>query len=165
MIKHFKYLKYLIRHKWFVFVAGIRVGAPLWRLIIHDWSKITPTEWFAYVNTFYGGYSYKDRPPHIVKAFDKAWLHHQHLNKHHWQFWILNNDDGTTKLLEMPDKFVREMVADWAGAGRGITGKWEVAEWYANNRYKMRLAVGTRIAVEYYLTLIFNYKQTESPIR
>ena len=33
MRKHWLYLKYLMRHKWFVFVAGLRTGAPLWRLI------------------------------------------------------------------------------------------------------------------------------------
>lgn len=157
MIKHFKYLKYLIRHKYFVFIAGVRVDVSWWRLIIHDWSKFMPIEWFAYVNTFYGEFRYAERPFKLIKEFDLAWLHHQHCNPHHWQYWILKNDDGTTKTLEMPDKFVREMVADWAGAGRGITGKWEVAEWYEKNKHKIILGTGTRIAVEYYLTLVFNY--------
>jgi hypothetical protein len=34
-----KYFWLTIMHKWFVFLAGFKTGAPLWRLIIHDWSK------------------------------------------------------------------------------------------------------------------------------
>lgn len=154
MKKHFKYFKYLMKHKYFVFIAGIKIGAPLWRLIIHDWSKFMPIEWFAYVETFYGKYEYKDRPSKLVKAFDRAWLHHQHYNPHHYQHWILRNDDGTSKALVIPDKFVKEMVADWAGAGRAITGKWEVLDWYKNNMHKMFIDSSTRTSVEYYLPII-----------
>ena len=48
----------------------------------------------------------------------------------------------------MPDDLVREMVADWMGAGRAITGRWEVAEWYEANKGKMHLHPGTRALVE-----------------
>ena len=54
MKKHFLYGRYIARHKWFVFLAGIKTSAPLWRLIIHDWSKLTPAEWSPYVEMFYG---------------------------------------------------------------------------------------------------------------
>lgn len=30
----------------------------------------------------------------------------------------------------MPERFIREMVADWAGAGRAISGQWEVKQWW-----------------------------------
>lgn len=133
MNAHLRYLSYVIRHKWFVLVAGLRTGAPLWRLLIHDWSKFLPSEWGPYVRWFYGP------EPAVVKAaaFDRAWLHHQHANPHHWQHWILREHDGGTKTLAMPEHFAREMVADWMGAGRAITGRWEVAEWYAKNREKI----------------------------
>jgi hypothetical protein len=41
-MKHVRYLSYVVRHKWFVLLAGIKTGAPLWRLLIHDWSKFAP---------------------------------------------------------------------------------------------------------------------------
>jgi|SRR5579872_1338507 len=148
MKANLRYLNYVLRHKWFVFVAGLRTGAPLWRLLIHDWSKFLPIEWGAYVASFYGGYQYVARPPEIVAAFDRAWLHHQHVNAHHWQHWVLREDSGATKIIPMPDRFVREMVADWMGAGRAITGKWEFAIWYANNREKILVAPETRAKVE-----------------
>lgn len=124
MKPHLKYASYVARHKWFVFQAGLKTKAPLWRLVIHDWSKLTPAEWGPYVRTFYA--KERSRPG----EFDKAWLHHQHRNPHHWQHWLLREDDGDTKALRMPDKLVREMVADWMGAGRAITGRWAVGEWY-----------------------------------
>lgn len=148
MRKHLRYLSYVVRHKWFVFVAGLRVGAPIWRLVIHDWTKLLPVEWTPYVLSFYGGWKYKDRPAHVVAAFDAAWLHHQHANPHHWQHWVLREDSGATKLLEMPEHFVREMVADWMGAGRAITGKWEAGTWYAQNASKILLHESTRARVE-----------------
>lgn len=155
MKKHLKYAGYLARHKWFVFVAGIRTKAPLWRLIIHDWSKFLPCEWFPYVNYFYGnggkGREAKgdyDAANTGDSKFDRAWLHHQHANPHHWQHWTLLQDSGEIRLLEMPINFIREMVADWMGAGRAITGKWEAAEWYAKNREIIQLAPQTRIEVE-----------------
>ncbi len=156
MRPHLRYASYVARHKWFVFRAGLRTGAPLWRLAIHDWSKMSAAEWKPYVDSFYG----PERTPAVRAAFDAAWLHHQHRNPHHWQHWVLQEDDGPVKTLRMPDHFVREMVADWMGAGRAIAGKWEVAEWYAKNREKIKLEHGTRNLVE---SLIADV--TETPLR
>jgi len=50
--------------------------------------------------------------------------------------------------LAMPERYVREMVADWMGAGRAITGKWEVAAWYAKTREHIILHPETRAQVE-----------------
>jgi len=156
MRAHLKYAHYVARHKWFVLVAGRKTGAPLWRLLIHDVSKFLPCEWFPYVAYFYG------RPPitgeesrRRAEDFDRAWLHHQHANPHHWQHWVLRQDDGEVKVLPMPENFVREMVADWAGAGRAIAGKWEVAEWYWTNFERVRLHPATRAQVERLLRIDF----------
>lgn len=138
---HARYASYVARHKWFVFRAGLKTSAPLWRLIIHDWSKLTPAEWTPYVRTFYTENGDQG-------AFDRAWLHHQHRNPHHWQHWLLREDDGPLKALAIPDDLVREMVADWMGAGRAITGRWDVASWYAANSDKIVLEPTTRARVE-----------------
>lgn len=144
MKAHFQYASYVARHKWFVFRAGLKTRAPIWRLVIHDWSKLSPAEWRPYVATFYGSLSDE---PHVKAAFDRAWLHHQHRNPHHWQHWLLREDDGGSKILPMPEHFVREMVADWMGAGRAITGKWEVGLWYSKNADKILLAPETELLV------------------
>ena len=38
-------------------------------------------------------------------SFDSAWLLHQKRNAHHWQYWVLLEDEGNTKALEMDDKY------------------------------------------------------------
>lgn len=144
MKPHLRYASYVARHKWFVFRAGLKTRAPLWRLIIHDWSKLSLAEWTPYVRSFYGS---QGRTSEVKAAFDRAWLHHQHRNPHHWQHWLLREDDGPTKPLEMPEHFIREMVADWMGAGRAITGKWEVGEWFDANQHKIMLAPRTAARV------------------
>lgn len=163
MRHHFKYLWYVLRHKWFVFLACWKYKAPLWAAIVHDWTKFLPSEWFAYAKFFYTDHNDKE----VHKAFSKyglveaapwgfftkdrftvAWLHHQNRNPHHWQYWIITKDTGETFPVEMPERYWREMLADWAGAGRAITGRWDPAPWYLKNRDKIKLHNDTRAAVE-----------------
>lgn len=141
---YFKSLKYLIKHKWLVFRYGLKYKVPLWRLIIHDWQKFTPIEFRAYAYTFYGPWNYKDRPEWLVKEFDRAWLHHIHHGPHHWQHWILHQDTEGTKVLEMPEVYVREMVADWCGANHAVNGKLDVYNWYAKTKDKQIMHPTTR---------------------
>jgi len=58
MFRVFRYLKYLIRHKWFVFRAGLKLKVSIWRLLIHDWTKFLPSEFFPYLRKFYGPVGY-----------------------------------------------------------------------------------------------------------
>jgi hypothetical protein len=148
MKRHALYIRYLVRHKFFVFRAGLWVGAPLWRLIIHDWSKLTPTEWFPYVERFFGNQG--DQSQTEIDAYDRAWSHHVHKNPHHWNHWLVVPTTGNHVIspLKMPEKFVREMVADWMGANRVQTGGWNVHQWYNNNKYRIVLHNETRALVE-----------------
>lgn len=146
-MKHLLYLKYLIRHKWFVFLACVRHGIA-WQGIIHDWTKFLPSEWFPYVEYFYG-HGLPGDQQRALERFNRGWLEHQHRSPHHWQHWVLRNDDGTTVALSMPRRYVLEMLADWEGAGRAITGKkGTTLAWYAKNREKMLLDEDVRDFVE-----------------
>ncbi len=148
MSNHFKYLWYVVRHKWFVFVECLKSGVPLWAAIIHDWQKFTPVEWRPYVLSFYGPWDYKDRPEWLVESFDRAWLHHQHYGPHHWEYWMLFQDAGDYEILAIPDRYRKEMLADWRGAGRAITGSDNTKEWYKENRDKIKLHSQTREWIE-----------------
>lgn len=118
-----KYMWLTTKHKAFVFRAGLRTRAPMWRLIIHDLSKYGPAEAPHYGRQFFGS---KDDP----SGFAAAWLHHQNTNPHHWEYWISrtthNKAGGEQRavILPMPEWAVREMVADWFGASRAYEGKW-----------------------------------------
>ena len=111
-----------------------RLGIPLQGLT-HDLSKFLPSEWFPYVESFYGGHG-KDRPQWVKDAFDVAWMAHIHKNPHHWQHHILVYDNDGTTILKMPNRYMREMLADWRGAGRAITGEDNTKEWYRGKRQK-----------------------------
>ncbi len=145
---HLQYLSYVLRHKWYVALGGLIFGASWWRIVKHDWTKFLPSEWFPYVDHFYGGRDVKRPHGRGIVSFDRAWLHHLHWNDHHWQHWVLLNDDGTTEVLPMPDASIREMVADWYGAGYAIHGTDDLDEWYEKSKTKMRLHQSTRDGVE-----------------
>lgn len=110
----------VVRHKWYVFVEGLRLGGiPLWNLIVHDISKFHPHEWNGYVKGFLCERHVAESMPDVCDA----WMRHRKRNKHHWEYWIM--DDG---IEPMPYVYVREMVADWFAAmqtydtgGRDIT--------------------------------------------
>lgn len=161
-MNNIKYLKYLIKHKFYVTRECFKMGI-YWRGLLHDLSKFTPKEWIAYRNYFYGKYINYDQFPSFAKlefdcwsiskegvseAFDYAWLSHQHKNPHHWQHWILREDSGEIKTMNMPFKYIQEMVCDWIGAGLAITGKREANVWYEKNKEKIQIHPMTRLVVE-----------------
>lgn len=155
MKAHLKYLRYVLKHKWFVLQECLKLGLPLWVGLVHDWQKFTPTEWQPYVLSFYGPWPYKERPAWLVEQFNRAWLHHIHCGPHHWQHWLLTMDeakegDSGMVVLKMPDRYTREMLADWRGAGRAITGQDNTREWYLQrrDRFKRVLHPETRQWIE-----------------
>lgn len=87
MKRHWQYLKYVLRHKWFVFKACLQLGVPLWIAILHDWDKFLPDEWLPYARTFYAPDGTKRYQENV--DFARAWMKHQHRNKHHWQYWLM----------------------------------------------------------------------------
>jgi hypothetical protein len=149
MKPHLQYLSYVLRHKWYVFWACLKLGVPLWRAIIHDYSKFSPAEWGPYVRRFYGpkppqlgATGYQHRPGNDP-AFDEAWAHHWKHNPHHWNYWA-HYCPGE----QMPETYVREMVADWRGAGLA-QGKDDLREWYRTNREHRVLHPETQRLVEW----------------
>ena len=108
----------------------------------HDQSKHLPEEYDAYDAYFYGNRSHK-----VVSDFNYAWLHHIHLNPHHWQYWILVHDDEPEEVLEMPKEFVIEMIADWWSFSFRSGDLGEIFEWYEKHK-AMKLHPKTRQLVE-----------------
>ena len=159
MKKYAKYLWYVIRHKWYVFQVCRKEGFT-WRGLIHDWSKFLPSEFIPYAKHFYGkpgggiktgrdktGY-YKPTDTGDL-AFDFAWLLHQKRNKHHWQWWILPEDEGGVKVLNIPCCYVMEMICDWRGASKAQGHGGDISEWWIANNGKMQLHAATRAFLEH----------------
>jgi hypothetical protein len=96
-----------------------------------------------------------------LRAFNAAWLAHQHRNPHHWQHWLLREDSGKTLLLIPPVDLVDEMVADWLGAGAKVltlpdfaTCVAETIAWYVANRNVIQLREATRMRVHQILVAL-----------
>ena len=156
MKRYLTYLLYVIRHKWFVFMQCCKFGIP-WLGVIHDWSKFLPSEFIPYAQYFYN----PDGSPKQIRdetgyykpidtgdpAFDFAWLLHQKRNKHHWQWWVVTENNGGIRVFPILEKYCLEMVADWIGAGRA-QGTPDIVKWYIENRDKMIFYTSTREWIE-----------------
>lgn len=112
---------------------------------IHDVSKWGNDEYDAYDKYFYGK---QGKTTEVKEAFNFAWLHHIHANPHHWQHWVLINDDDGTHALEMPEEFVIEMVCDWWAFGHKSGNLKEIFDWYKDHKLNMLMHRNTKVAVE-----------------
>jgi len=152
---YIKYFKYLTRHKILVAKACFRMWLYR-RGVVHDLSKYLPSEYKYYMRY----YSLWDE---TVKAeFDIAWNKHQNRNKHHWQYWILIEDNWSIKPLEMPKEYIKEMLCDWWACGYNFSKdknkfnycQWhEVYAWFNKNKktYKKHMHINTYNSVKYFL--------------
>jgi hypothetical protein len=159
MNRHWQYLKYVLRHKWFVFVAGLKIHPPtlfqwpFWivTLILHDWDKFMPDEWFAYRRRYFNDGDYQSQIDTALENADyqMAWHLHQKRNKHHWQWWITPKDDETFRILPMREYYIREMVADWYSMSQIKTGSMKnTPNWYDWNKGKIIVHPITRKTIE-----------------
>lgn len=153
-----QYDNYLIQHKANVFKGyeWIRDNLPdilrggydydhqLW--LRHDDSKSHKEEYDAYDAYFYGG----NRSYKVVQDFKRAWLRHIHQNPHHWQYWVLINDDpneGET-ILDMDYNYIIEMTCDWWSFSWSKGDLYEIFNWYDVHKDYMKLSPKTRKTVE-----------------
>jgi len=109
---------------------------------LHDVSKYLGDEYKAYDDYFYG-----KRTEQVKTDFNYAWLHHIHNNPHHWQHWVLVNDDDGTYALEMPFEYVIEMICDWWSFSFKTGNLYEIFDWYKKHD-KMILHEKTKKEVE-----------------
>ena len=126
------------------------------QLKFHDESKTRPDEYSAYDAYFYGGEVSGDELKKIQEAFDYAWLSHIHRNPHHWQHWVLIEDDagGIGKALDIPDKYLFEMICDWWSFSWRKGDLYEIFNWWDEHTDKVILSPKSREKVEKMLELI-----------
>ena len=81
---------------------------------------------------------------------------HIHRNPHHWQHWVLINDEPKegTILIEMPYPYIIEMICDW-WAFSWIKGDLsEMFAWYKDHADYIKMHNNTRSIVEEILEMI-----------
>jgi hypothetical protein len=145
-----EYSKYIIEHvenvkkayNWLV-EKEIVSNQLITQMNLHDVSKWSREEFDAYDNYFYG-----KKTERVKTEFNYAWLHHIHNNPHHWQHWVLVNDEDGTKALEMPQEYVVEMICDWWSFSHKTDNLYEIFEWYNSHKKNMILHDKTKRLVE-----------------
>lgn len=135
-------------YKWLVEHFGKDYDVKLTHKVIdHDKSKYTSEEYDAYDKYFYGR-----KTSEVNDTFNRAWLHHIHNNPHHWQYWVLLEDDPDINnnfiCLEMPIEYVFEMIADWWSFSWKSNNLYEIFDWYEDHKNTMKLNSKTRRIVE-----------------
>ena len=114
----FCHLSLVTKHKTRVFINCVKCGI-IWRGIVHDLSKFSPTELFESVKYYQG-----DRSPigacRRDIGYSEAWLHHKGRNKHHIEYWT---DEECQIPPLMPYKYAVECVCDKLAATRVYAGK------------------------------------------
>lgn len=114
----------------------------------HDISKYDLCEYIPYDNYFH--LNKDSRSYQVVEEFKQAWLHHIHKNPHHWQYWVLVNDEAEegVEALDMPMTLIIEMVCDWWSFSFKDGNLEEIFDWYDKHKSTMILSPITRMHVE-----------------
>lgn len=115
------HIRNILIHKYWVIYYGRKIGVGWWRLLVHDLSKFSYTEFKESVK-YYQGDSSPIPACKAANGFSYAWQHHKGRNKHHFEYW-LDNKGGEIVIIPMPYECVMEMIADWMAAGRTYNGK------------------------------------------
>ena len=122
------------------------------QILNHDASKSEIDEYIAYDRYFYGN----NRSYAVMNDFNYAWLFHIHRNPHHWQYWVLINDNPNEGeiILDMPANYILEMICDWWAFSWNQGNLTEIFNWYNDHKDYMKLSKQTRIIVEDILDMI-----------
>ena len=119
MIKNaFKHFALVLRHKRLVLWHCARCGL-IWRGLVHDLSKFSPTEFFESVKYYRG-----NRSPigacRRETGVSYAWLHHKGRNPHHLEYWC---DPECKEQPVMPYPYAVECVCDKLAATKVYAGR------------------------------------------
>ena len=118
----FGHLKTVCRHRHCVIRHCFKAGI-LWRGLVHDLSKFSPTEFIPGVRYYIGTRS-PNEAEREEKGFSSAWMHHKGRNRHHFEYW--NDYKPSARRIEpvkMPLAFVIEMFCDRVAASKIYQGK------------------------------------------
>ncbi len=116
------HLTTVTRHRHMVIRHCFRAGI-LWRGLLHDLSKYSPTEFWVGVR-YYKGIKSPNEGEREAYGFSKAWIHHKGRNRHHFEYWT--DYDRITRLMspvKMPLVFVKEMFCDRVAASKIYQGE------------------------------------------
>lgn len=157
----FRHLKTINIHRKYVRKACWKVGL-FWQGLVHDLSKYSITE--LKICKYYTGKKSPHQVCREIIGYSPSWISHYHRNKHHFQYWWDEDEEGKIIPLKMPFKYVMESFCDMVAAGKAYSiGKG--VEWKCTDTwgYWQKMCVSKRIMnkeSEYLLAkLIWNLRE------
>lgn len=117
MIHPLKHFNTITKHRHKVIGHCAKAGI-LWRGLLHDLSKYSPTEFIAGAK-FYAGQHSPNDSQRKVYGYSQAWMHHKGRNKHHFEYWTdYNPQTHRAEAVKMPLIYVIEMFCDRIAASK-----------------------------------------------
>ena len=157
MNKFFGHLRTVNKHRREVRKLCFKCGL-YWQGLTHDLSKYSPVEFINGVRFFTGKGS-----PHMGErdryGYSKAWLNHKGRNKHHAEYWQDIRPNGKTEPIDMPHKYLAEMICDRVAASKiYLKDKYtDKAPWeyYNSHRDENQFSMNTRLDLEFFLVGLY----------
>jgi hypothetical protein len=155
---YLKHFRVIMKHKRYVMSECFKIWL-YWQGIIHDISKLSPTEFLISAKYFQWSSSPIDRE-RAERLYSIARLNHKAKNKHHWHYWI-DIDRWEIILIPMPRKYALEMCCDFIWAGKAYNNvtndKWEPLKYRLENINKTYINKYTIALVTWALTMYRDY--------
>ena len=149
LLKLKKYINKYLRHKFWVAYYGFFLNVPIMQLILHDWDKLIPHMFSAYMNYWFG-----EHTPDVIEKYNLAILKHIHRSKHHYEYYICDDWQYGIMLYNIPDRDLAEMIADWLAVAKVKNVSCD--KWWNENKGKIRMNDEMKQRVEW---LLFVSKQ------
>ena len=115
-----KHLKTVHKHRKWVRKYCFKMGL-YWQGLTHDLSKYSLTE--LKICKYYTGKGSPHQVAREVLGYSPSWIHHYHTNKHHFQFWWDEDEEGKIIPMKMPYKYLLESFCDMLGASKAYNPK------------------------------------------
>lgn len=155
MKNFFRHLHTVNHHRFLVCKLCFKLGLYKQGLT-HDLSKYSPAEFLTSVKYYRG-----DKSPimgeYLEKGYSEIWLHHKGRNRHHWEYWIVFLKDEIVT-LEMPEKYIKEMVCDRIAAcmvyEKEKYHRSSALEFLENSKEKHKMPPHTYEKLRHYLTIV-----------
>ena len=156
-MRAFKHLRTITRHHNEVFRLCRRCGL-MWRGFWHDFSKLSPTEFFAGARFYTDGTHSPTVEERKTLGYSRAWMHHMGRNRHHFEYWVDYQSGKGLLPVEMPPVFFCEMVCDRVAASKIYHGAAytdaTALEYYEGQKHKYFIHPKTAAHLEHVLTLL-----------
>ncbi len=111
------HFKTITKHRHKVIEHCAKCGI-LWRGLLHDLSKYTPTEFIPGAKYYLGTRSPNEAEREDT-GYSSAWLHHKGRNRHHFEYWTdYNMKERKVMPVKMPFVFLVEMFCDRVAASK-----------------------------------------------